>query len=160
MSENKLQDERDEIERIVSDLHIRQRIKSERVVAVEMLDILAPFVKKLQSALRGNVISQGDIAMPDGRLYGIRTKKGNEVIDAEKAFPVLEGKYGIVAALAATKKEISKASLKASLSLAKPEDQTLAAAEREALKLLRDAGAVSNRADSEVVGFVAQKELP
>lgn len=131
----------------------------ERVHAVEMAEMLGPFVKKLNSALRGNVIAQGDIAMPDGRLYGIRTKKGNEVIDAEKAFPVLEEKYGIVAALAATKKEISKTSLKASLSLAKPEDQTLAAAEREALKLLRDAGAVSNRADSEVVGFVAVKEI-
>lgn len=131
----------------------------ERVHAVEMLEMLSPFVKKLQSALRGNVIAQGDIAMPDGRLYGIRTKKGNEVIDAEKAFTVIADKYGMVAALAATKKEISKTSLKASLSLAKDEGQTLAAAEREALKLLRDAGAISNRADSETVGFVAVKEL-
>lgn len=131
----------------------------ERVHAVEMAEMLGPFVKKLNSALRGNVIAQGDIAMPDGRLYGIRTKKGNEVIDAEKAFPVIAENYGMVAALAATKKEISKTSLKASLSLAKPEDQTLAAAEREALKLLRNAGAISNRADSETVGFVAVKEI-
>lgn len=128
----------------------------ERVHAVEMLDMLSPFVKKLQSALRGNCASQGDIAMPDGRVYGLRTKRGNEVIDADVAFPLLERAHGLVTALAATKKEITKTSLKNALALAKDDGTTLAAAEREALAMLRDAGAISNRADSEQLGFVTE----
>ncbi len=130
-----------------------------RVNAVEMAEILGPFVKKLNAALRTDMALHGDIKMPDGRLYGIRTKKGNEVINAEKAFPLIEEKYGIVAALAATKKEISKTSLRAAIGLAKDQSQTLAAAERETLKMLRDAGVISNRSDSETVGFVSTKEL-
>ena len=113
----------------------------------------------MRSALRGDVFANGDITLPDGRVFGLRTKKGNEVIDADEAFPLLERAYGMTTALAATKKEITKTSLKNALALAKDEGKTLAAAEREALAMLREAGAISNKADSEQLGFVEAKKL-
>ena len=113
-------------------------------------------VKKLGDALYARA-SERPIPLGNGKVFGPRTKPGNEKLDGRIAYETVKAKYGPHIAEAAVEMTAAKTRIREALSLAGV--KSVAAAEREVIEEIRSKGGSARAERTSFEEYEARAEL-